>query len=123
MRTSAEKGRGFDPSVVEVMERRYVELETMVNAMETIESAWASLRRWKTAAPAAGFADRPSETEVRATPFLTSIISARQEAQLSLNWSKRSEIHELKEDAFGLPSVEGIIPHVRSFLCFARTAC
>src|SRR5256884_5973571 len=31
----AEKGRSFDPSVVEVMERRYAELEVTVNTMES----------------------------------------------------------------------------------------
>jgi diguanylate cyclase (GGDEF)-like protein/putative nucleotidyltransferase with HDIG domain len=84
MRTlSAEKGRSFDPRVVEVMERRYVELEVMVNAMET------ELRRLDIApkmdclvAPSSGFAEMPNEAEVRATSFLSSIISARQEAQL-----------------------------------------
>jgi diguanylate cyclase (GGDEF)-like protein/putative nucleotidyltransferase with HDIG domain len=84
MRTlSAEKGRGFDPRIVEVMERRYVELETMVNAMETDRKRLNIAPAMDNpAAPASGFADTPSETEVRATPFLTSIISARQEAQL-----------------------------------------
>jgi diguanylate cyclase (GGDEF)-like protein/putative nucleotidyltransferase with HDIG domain len=84
MRTlSAEKGRGFDPRVVEVMERRYVELETMVNALETDRKRLDIAPPMDNpAAPASGFADTPSETEVRATPFLTSIISARQEAQL-----------------------------------------
>jgi diguanylate cyclase (GGDEF)-like protein/putative nucleotidyltransferase with HDIG domain len=84
MRTlSAEKGRGFDPRVVEVMERRYVELETMVNAMETDRKRLDIAPAMDNpAATASGFADTPSETEVRATPFLTSIISARQEAQL-----------------------------------------
>src|SRR6266568_6897165 len=32
---SEQKGTSFDPRVVEVMERRYVELEAMVNSMET----------------------------------------------------------------------------------------
>ncbi len=80
---SSEKGRSFDPSVVEVMERRYVELETMVNTMETerrrLDIAPTVDRK---AAPSSGYAEMPNEAEVRATSFLTSIISARQEAQL-----------------------------------------
>jgi len=36
----------------------------------------------RTVAPSSGFAEVPNEAEVRATSFLTSIISARQEAQL-----------------------------------------
>src|SRR5260370_14215119 len=80
---SAEKGRSFDPRVVEIMERSYLELEMMVNYIET------ERRRLDVApkvdggfAPASGFAEVPNEAEVRATSFLTSIISARQEAQL-----------------------------------------
>jgi len=80
---SAEKGRSFDPRVVEIMERRYLELEMMVNSIET------ERRRLDVApkvdrgfAPSSGFAEVPNEAEVRATSFLTSIISARQEAQL-----------------------------------------
>ena len=80
---SAEKGTSFDPRVVEVMERRDLELEAQVNAMET------ERRRLDIApkvdpsiAPSSGFAEVPNEAEVRATSFLTSIISARQEAQL-----------------------------------------
>lgn len=80
---SAEKGHSFDPVVVEVMERRYVELEAMVNSMENerrrLEIAPTVNRA---VAPSSGFAEMANDAEVRATSFLTSIISARQEAQL-----------------------------------------
>ena len=80
---SAEKGRSFDPRVVEVMERRYLELEMMVNAMETERRRLdIAPKIERAAAPSSGYADLPNEAEVRATSFLTSIISARQEAQL-----------------------------------------
>jgi diguanylate cyclase (GGDEF)-like protein/putative nucleotidyltransferase with HDIG domain len=80
---SDEKGRGFDPRVVEVMERRYVELEVMVNAMETERKRLdINPKMDRPGAPSSGFAEMPNEAEVRATSFLTSIISARQEAQL-----------------------------------------
>jgi diguanylate cyclase (GGDEF)-like protein/putative nucleotidyltransferase with HDIG domain len=80
---SAEKGRSFDPRVVEVMERRFVELEMMVNAMETERRRLDIAPKVdRPVAPSSGFADMPNEAEVRATSFLTSIISARQEAQL-----------------------------------------
>jgi diguanylate cyclase (GGDEF)-like protein/putative nucleotidyltransferase with HDIG domain len=81
---TAEKGRSFDPRVVEVMERRYVELEMMVNAME-VERRRLDFdpKVDRPVAPSSGFADLPpNEAEVRATSFITSIISARQEAQL-----------------------------------------
>jgi diguanylate cyclase (GGDEF)-like protein/putative nucleotidyltransferase with HDIG domain len=80
---SAEKGRSFDPLVVEVMERRYVELEIMVNAMEVERRRLDFAPKVdRLVAPSSGFADVPNDAEVRATSFLTSIISARQEAQL-----------------------------------------
>jgi diguanylate cyclase (GGDEF)-like protein/putative nucleotidyltransferase with HDIG domain len=80
---TAQKGTSFDPRVVEVMERRYLELEAMVNSME-IERRRLDLapKMERTVAPSSGFAEVPDEAEVRATSFLTSIISARQEAQL-----------------------------------------
>src|SRR5438046_7307058 len=80
---SAEKGRSVDPRVVEVMERRYQELEMMVSSMETerlrLDIAPKIDRQ---VAPSSGFAEVPDEAEIRATSFLSSIISARQEAQL-----------------------------------------
>ena len=80
---SAEKGRSFDPRVVEVMERRYAELEVIVSTMETERRRLDIAPRMdRPVAPSSGFAEMPNEAEVRATSFLTSIISARQEAQL-----------------------------------------
>jgi diguanylate cyclase (GGDEF)-like protein/putative nucleotidyltransferase with HDIG domain len=80
---SVEKGRSFDPRVVEVMERRYVELEAMVNSAETERRRLDIAPKVdRTVAPSSGFAEMPNEEEVRTTSFLTSIISARQEAQL-----------------------------------------
>src|SRR5438046_9216673 len=80
---SAEKGRSVDPRVVEVMERRYQELEMMVSSMETERLRLDIAPKIdRPVAPSSGFAEVPNEAEVRATSFLTSIISARQEAQL-----------------------------------------
>ena len=84
MRTlSEEKERSFDPRVVEVMERRYLELEAMVKTMETERRRLDLVPKIdRDVAPSSGYAETPNEAEVRATSFLTSIISARQEAQL-----------------------------------------
>jgi diguanylate cyclase (GGDEF)-like protein/putative nucleotidyltransferase with HDIG domain len=80
---SADKGRSFDPRVVEVMERRYRELEAMVNSMETERRRLdIAPKIGRDVAPSSGYAEAPNEAEVRAASFLTSIISARQEAQL-----------------------------------------
>ena len=80
---SAEKGRSFDPRVVEVMERRYLELEAMVKTMETERRRLDFAPRIdRDVAPSSGYAEAANEAEVRTTSFLSSIISARQEAQL-----------------------------------------
>src|SRR5713226_9490028 len=80
---SAEKGRSFDPRVIEVMERRYLELEEMVNSTESERRRLDIAPKVdRPAAPSSGFAEVADDAEVRATSFLTSIISARQEAQL-----------------------------------------
>jgi len=80
---SAEKGRSFDPRVVEVMERRYLELEAMVKTMETERRRLDFAPKIdRDVAPSSGYAEAANEAEVRTTSFLSSIISARQEAQL-----------------------------------------
>ena len=80
---AAEKGRSFDPRVIEIMERRYLELEEMVNTMESERRRLDIAPKVdRPAAPSSGFAEVANDAEVRATSFLTSIISARQEAQL-----------------------------------------
>lgn len=80
---ATEKGHSFDPHVVEVMERRYIELEAMVNSKESERRRLEITPKVDRAvAPSSGFAEMANDAEVRATSFLTSIISARQEAQL-----------------------------------------
>src|SRR2546426_7059090 len=103
MALKAEKGRSFDPRVVEVIERRYVELEGMVNTAETGRKRLDIAPSVPLpAAPSSGFAEVANDAEVRATSFVTSIISARQEAQLLFELAqtlanslslKRSEEH------------------------------
>ena len=79
----AEKGQSFDPCVVEVMERRYLELEEMVNTTETARKRLDTAPSVPLpAAPSSGFVEVANDAEVQATSFVASIISARQEAQL-----------------------------------------
>jgi diguanylate cyclase (GGDEF)-like protein/putative nucleotidyltransferase with HDIG domain len=78
-----ESGESFDPRVVECIERRYHELEAAVKISEVRERFLPTLtvpRRDVT--PLAGLSTQPGKAEVRATSFLASIVSARQEAQL-----------------------------------------
>jgi diguanylate cyclase (GGDEF)-like protein/putative nucleotidyltransferase with HDIG domain len=82
-RLEEESGKSFDPKVVQVLERRYAELEQLVR--ERIESL--GLQKLSTGVkvdravePAAGFAaSKPAQFSDRS--FLSSIAAARQEAQ------------------------------------------
>jgi diguanylate cyclase (GGDEF)-like protein/putative nucleotidyltransferase with HDIG domain len=79
----SEIDTSFDPRVVEAIEKRYVELEQGVRRSETTKSPFPTVTNSnRSVAPSAGFADVPNAAEVRATSFLASIVSARQEAQL-----------------------------------------
>jgi diguanylate cyclase (GGDEF)-like protein/putative nucleotidyltransferase with HDIG domain len=80
---SSESGISFDPKVVQILQRRCQELETM--ALETpAESARLSLavKVERGLEPAAGFEKtKPAENGAPKTDFLASIAAARQEVQ------------------------------------------
>ncbi len=79
----SEMETGFDPRVVRAIEKRYLELEQVVSRSETTRSPFPFVTNPnRPVAPSAGFAEVPNAAEVRATSFLASIVSARQEAQL-----------------------------------------
>jgi len=85
-RVAADAGKSFDPRVVEVLQRRYVELEKLAHAQPSKPVAKLSrdVKVERGLAPAAGFAESaPAVThpaELRGD-FLSSIAAARQEAQ------------------------------------------
>jgi diguanylate cyclase (GGDEF)-like protein/putative nucleotidyltransferase with HDIG domain len=79
----SEMETSFDPRVVAAIEKRYLELEDVVQRSESTRSPFTSVAHTnRSVAPSAGFAEVPNAAEVRATSFLASIVSARQEAQL-----------------------------------------
>lgn len=82
-RMEQESGKSFDPNVVAVLRRRYLELERRVTAT-VVEHPWSKLstdvKVDVDVEPAAGYAKAMS-TEAAETGFLSSIASARQEAQ------------------------------------------
>ncbi|HMK30224.1 MAG TPA: HD domain-containing phosphohydrolase, partial [Terriglobales bacterium] len=83
---AAEAGKAFDPRVVEVLKRRYLELEKMAQPHMTgagRQRLSTDLRLANTASPASGFAQetpRPLDASSDGN-FLSSIAAARQEAQ------------------------------------------
>jgi diguanylate cyclase (GGDEF)-like protein/putative nucleotidyltransferase with HDIG domain len=83
-RLRAEAGRTFDPRVVEVLLRRYRDLEKLVQKRSQEDIPWSKLstdlKIERGEAPAAGFAQTGIKEQQEAA-FLSSIAAARQEAQ------------------------------------------
>jgi len=87
-----KSGTWFDPKVVEILEQRYIELERMAQMTEdTVATLGLSktMRVERGLAPAAGF-ERSETTHGlnESADFLTSIASARQEAQTMFELSQ-----------------------------------
>ena len=85
-KVAAESGKAFDPQVVEVLQRRYIELEALAQAARSGDRAKLSHRRQDRARPGAGGRIREPPGARTPTPrsrpnFLTSIAAARQEVQ------------------------------------------
>ncbi len=83
-----ESGKAFDPRVVEVLSKRYVELEKMAQTKgpdEELTKLSTDIKIARGDAPAAGFvgSNQASDRHAPKTPvdFLTSIAAARQEVQ------------------------------------------
>jgi len=91
MDTVKEKsGSWFDPQVVAVLERRYVELERMAQIPEegfVPRGLSRAVRVERGLAPAAGF-EKSADVPAADSDFLTSIASARQEAQAMFELSQ-----------------------------------
>ena len=86
-------GAWFDPHVVEILERNYVDLEraALMNEETAVPHTLSKMMKVERGlAPAAGFetGESPSRGLTDSTDFLTSIASARQEAQTMFELSQ-----------------------------------
>jgi diguanylate cyclase (GGDEF)-like protein len=85
-------GSWFDPRVVEILQRRYIDLERMAQMSEGNSAPSGlsrSVRVVRGLAPAAGFErSEPTNGFMDSADFLTSIASARQEAQTMFELSQ-----------------------------------
>jgi diguanylate cyclase (GGDEF)-like protein/putative nucleotidyltransferase with HDIG domain len=89
----AESGRSFDPRIVEILKRRYIELERMARAEQVTPAKLSTDARVERGmAPAAGLEPEYDSTSelVAAKPsdFLSSIAGARQEVQMLFELSQ-----------------------------------
>ncbi len=84
-KVSSESGISFDPQVVDVLQRRYVELESMAQAQQVEKASLSTnIKIERGLAPAAGFesSKRPiTHSPDKPADFLSSIAAARQEVQ------------------------------------------
>jgi len=83
-RLSAESGKSFDPQVVDVLKKRYRQLEKRVHAQFGKEGDLhlsTEIKIERGLAPAAGFERAASKHGGQEATFLSSIAAARQEAQ------------------------------------------
>jgi diguanylate cyclase (GGDEF)-like protein/putative nucleotidyltransferase with HDIG domain len=86
-----KSGTWFDPKIVSILERRYVELERMAQMAEdtAVSGLSRTVRVERGLAPAAGFERaEPTHGPIDNADFLTSIASARQEAQTMFELSQ-----------------------------------
>src|SRR5499427_3522851 len=84
-------GTWFDPQIVSILESRYIELERMAQMSEdtAVSGLSRTVRVERGLAPAAGFErSEPTHGPVDNADFLTSIASARQEAQTMFELSQ-----------------------------------
>ena len=80
---ASEAGQSYDPAVVEILKRRYAELERMAQAQPDKSRLKADLRIDRGESPAAGFESAGAVPgRIGSFDFLASIASARQEAQM-----------------------------------------
>jgi diguanylate cyclase (GGDEF)-like protein len=89
-RVKERSGTWFDPKVVEVLERRYVDLEHIAQTYEdgfVLRGFSKDLHVERGLAPATGF-EKWADNSQNESDFLTSIASARQEAQAMFELSQ-----------------------------------
>ena len=112
----ADSGKSFDPRVVEILNRRYVELEKMANAqpLQAPPKLSTDIKVERGLAPAAGFAESAQPAAgVAASSSPTVIAAARKQGQEILQLSRQPGAGLSTEDVFSLLSVRlrKLVPH------------
>ena len=118
----ADSGKSFDPQVVEILQRRYIELERLATEQPPIAPAKLSIdvKVDRGLAPAAGFADSedtlppaPQQSSRQHHDYLSSIAAARQEAQILFELSHELGTSLRLDDSLSILSVrlKRLVPH------------
>jgi diguanylate cyclase (GGDEF)-like protein/putative nucleotidyltransferase with HDIG domain len=118
LQVAKEAGTSFDPRVVEVLQRRYVELEKLAHAQPSKTPAKLStdIKVERGLAPAAGFSESEKPLVQPPDPrhdFLSSIAAARQEAQMLFELSHELGTSLSLDDTLSMLSVrlKRLVPH------------
>ena len=114
---ASEAGTSFDPKIVEVLQRKYIELEQLAREqpLQAPPKLSTDIRVERGLAPAAGFAEsaQPAHTSGRGKDAGALIASARQQAQALCELSKASSVSFALEDILSLLAVrvKHLVPH------------
>jgi putative nucleotidyltransferase with HDIG domain len=114
----ADAGKSFDPKVVEILQRRYIELEKLANEqpLQAPPKLSTDIRVARGSAPDAGFAES-SESNADlplAAGHLTALLSgARRQGQEILELNRRPGFSLRREDILSLLAVrlKNLVPH------------
>jgi putative nucleotidyltransferase with HDIG domain len=112
----ADAGKSFDPKVVAILNRRYIELEKMANAqpLQAPPKLSTDIKVWRGLAPAAGFAESGASlagASGTAKDSLTLLAAAREQGQELVELARKPGLS--LEDLFSLLSVRlrRLVPH------------
>jgi diguanylate cyclase (GGDEF)-like protein/putative nucleotidyltransferase with HDIG domain len=129
---AADAGKSFDPLVVEILERRYIELEKLAHAQPSKPPVKLSkdVKVERGAAPAAGFAEGSDATSTAggAEPqrdFLNSMAEAHQEAQTLFELSHDLGTSLSLDDALSILSVrlKRLVPYDSMAVYLVQDEC
>ena len=114
----ADAGKSFDPKVVSILQRRYIELEKLATEqpLQAPPKLSTDIRVERGLAPDAGFAESaaPSQDSTRsASNSSASVSAARQQGQEIADLSRKPENHLSSEDILSLLAVRlrHLVPH------------
>jgi len=116
-KVASESGISFDPRVVEILERRYVELEKLATEqpLQAPPKLSTDIKVERGLAPAAGFAEaeKPVESSKVARDFVTILASARREAEALSEFGLKLGSSLSLDDTLSLLAarVKQLVPH------------
>jgi putative nucleotidyltransferase with HDIG domain len=117
-KVAEDAGKSFDPKVVAILQRRYIELEKLANELplQAPPKLSTDIKVERGSAPAAGFAESPDKDENAsgAGGHAGALVSAaRRQGQEILELNRRPGFSLLREDIFSLLAVrlKNLVPH------------